>query len=71
MFKVFKRDQFTKDYISFIKTVQEMPTKPMVMLMVPTFIFEEDHRLDYAGSIKFPGMSAWNETNIDQQLDLQ
>jgi len=43
-----------------------MSTKPMVMLMVPTFNFEELHIVTQANKYKWPGKSAWEETNIDQ-----
>lgn len=62
----FSRKEFVKDYLEFIEEVQNLPSKPMVLLMVPVFtcLFSGvDH--------EYSSLTARSACKREQDLDLQ
>ena len=65
--KMFQSDKFVEDYVNFIKQVQALPTKPMVMLMVPvhTCLFTNHYKEDGRP------FTVMGHCRPDQEVDLQ
>lgn len=68
--KKFTEEKFVNSYVDLIKETQDLPSKPMVFLMVPTFNCENKLNLQTSGDKLNDWTIETKDCNAEQKKDL-